>query len=94
MTRVRDYFSDYQEEQMNFKITMGNKENCTPVGIGTIVFQTEARNRIRAINVLHVPDLGDELSLSVSASKLRLTSTLLEMDSTSNTPVGRRHKSG
>ena len=30
MTGVRECFSDYREEQMKFKITMGNKEKCTP----------------------------------------------------------------
>ena len=65
MTGVRDCFSDYQEEQMNFKITMGNKAKCTPIGRGTVVFQTEARNKIRATNVLHVPGLGMNL-ISVS----------------------------
>ena len=65
MAGVRDYVSDYQEEQMNFKITMGNKSKCTLVGRGTIVFQTEAGNRIRATNELHVPRLGMNL-LSVS----------------------------
>ena len=40
MTEIRECFSDYQEERMNFQITMGNKAKCTPVGRGTIVFQT------------------------------------------------------
>ena len=65
MTGVQDYFSDYQEEQMNFKITMGNKTKCTPIGRGIVVFQTEEGNLIRATNVLHVPGLGMNL-LSVS----------------------------
>ena len=52
MTGVRDCFSDYQEEQMNFKITMGNKAKCTPIGRGTVVFQIEVGNRIQATNVL------------------------------------------
>ena len=65
MTGIRDYFSDYQEEQMNFKITMGNKAKFTPIGRGTVVFQTEAGNGIRVTNVLHVPGLGMNL-LSVS----------------------------
>ena len=38
ITGVRDCFSDYQEEQMNFKITLGNKAKCTLVGRGTVVF--------------------------------------------------------
>ncbi len=42
MTRIQEYFSDFQEEKMNFQITMGNKAKCTPVGKGTIVFQTES----------------------------------------------------
>ena len=42
MKGVWDYFCDYQEEQMNFKITMGNKAKCTPIGRGIVVFQTEA----------------------------------------------------
>ena len=29
MTRVREYFSSYQEERMNFQISMGNKTKCT-----------------------------------------------------------------
>ena len=65
MMGVRDYFSDYQEERMNFKITMGNKAKCTPIGRGTVVVQTEARNRIQATNKLHVLGLGMNL-LSVS----------------------------
>ena len=50
---------------MNFQITMGNKAKCTPVGKGTIVFQTESREQICATNVLHVPGLGMNL-LSMS----------------------------
>lgn len=50
---------------MNFQITMGNKSKCTPIGRGTIVFQTKAGNRLRATNVLHVSGLGMNL-LSVS----------------------------
>jgi len=44
---------------------MGNKAKCTPVGKGTIAFQTESREWFRATNVLHVPRLGMNL-LSVS----------------------------
>eukprot|EP00253_Pinus_taeda_P017820 PITA_17820 len=44
---------------------MGNKAKCTPVGKGTIVFQTELGEQFRATNVLHVPGLGVNL-LSVS----------------------------
>jgi len=50
---------------MNFQITMGNKSKCTPVGRGTVVFQTEAGDRLRATNV---PGLEMNL-LSVSTSK-------------------------
>lgn len=42
---------------MNFLITMRNKAKCTPVGRGTIVFQTETGERFHATNVLHVPGL-------------------------------------
>lgn len=65
MTGVQVCFSNYQEEQMNFQITIGNKEKCTLVGRGTVFFQTEAGNRIWATNVLHVPSLGMNL-ISVS----------------------------
>ena len=61
MTGIRECFSDYQEERMNFQITMGNKAKCTPVGRGTIVFQTEAGEPLRATNVLHFPGLGMNL---------------------------------
>eukprot|EP00253_Pinus_taeda_P003157 PITA_03157 len=61
MTGIRECFSDYQEEMMNFHITMGNKAKCTPVGKGTIVFQTNTRERFQATNVLHVPGLGMNL---------------------------------
>ena len=50
---------------MNFQITMGNKAKCTPIGRGTVTFQIEDGNKIRATNVLHVPELGMNL-LSVS----------------------------
>ena len=65
MTGVQECFSSYREEQMNFKITMGNKEKCTPIGRGTVVFQIEAGNKLRATNVLQVLGLGMNL-LSVS----------------------------
>ena len=66
MTRVWECFSDYREERMNFKITMGNKAKCTPIGRGTLVFQTEAGNKLQATNVLHVLRLQiNFLSVSV-----------------------------
>lgn len=50
---------------MDFQITMGNKTEYTPVGRGTIDFQTEAGTNTSATNVLHVPRLGVNL-ISVS----------------------------
>jgi len=61
MTIIRECFSDYQEERMNFQITMGNKAKCTLVGRGTIVFQTEPGERLRETNVFHVRGLGMNL---------------------------------
>ena len=46
---------------MNFQITMGNKAKCTSVRRGTVIFQTEAEDRLRATNVLHAPGLGMNL---------------------------------
>ena len=40
MRGVRECFSSYQEEQMSFQFTMGDKAKCTTVGRGTIIFQT------------------------------------------------------
>ena len=57
MMGVRECFSNYQDKQMNFQITMGNKAKCTPVGRGTIIFQTKVGNKLQATNVLHVPGL-------------------------------------
>ena len=37
MASEREYFSSYQEEQMNFQITMSNRTKCTPIGKGTII---------------------------------------------------------
>lgn len=53
---------------MDFQITMGNRMKCTPVGRGTIAFQTNAGTNIRATNVLHVPGLGMNL---ISVSQLQ-----------------------
>ena len=64
-TGIRECFSYYWEEKMNFQITIGNKAKCTPVGRGTIIFQTETGEQFCATNVLHVPRLGMNL-LSVS----------------------------
>ena len=50
---------------MNFQITMGNKAKCTPIGRETLIFQTEAGNKLWATNILHVPGLGMNL-LSMS----------------------------
>ena len=52
MTGVRECFWSYQEQQMNFQITMGNKAKCTPIGRGTVTFRTKDGNKIRAVNVL------------------------------------------
>eukprot|EP00253_Pinus_taeda_P012244 PITA_12244 len=65
MTGIRECFSNYWEEKMNFQITIGNKEKCTPIGRVTVVFQTESGERFRATNALHVPRLGMNL-LSMS----------------------------
>jgi len=65
MTGIRECFSDYQEERMNFQIIMGSKAKCTPIGKGTIVFQIETGGQFCATNVLHVLGLGMNL-LSVS----------------------------
>ena len=65
ITGVREHFSSYQEEQIDFQVTMGNITKCTPVGRGTIAFQTEARTNIQDTNALHVLVLGMNL-ISVS----------------------------
>ena len=65
MTGVREYFSSYREEKMNFQITMGNSTKCTPVRRGSVVFQTEAGTSVKVTYVLHVPGLGMNL-ISVS----------------------------
>ena len=65
MNGVRDHLSSYQEEQIDFQIIMGNKTKCTPVGKGTVAFQTEAGDSLGATNVFHVPRLGMNL-LSLS----------------------------
>ena len=65
ITGVREYFSSYREEQMNFEITMGNSMKCTPVGRGSVVFQTETETSVRITDVQHVPGLGMNL-ISVS----------------------------
>ena len=70
---------------MNFQITMGNKAKCTPVGRGTIIFQTEAGNKLQATNVLHVPRLGMNL-LSVSTSEQGLRCILYWQQSLRQTP--------
>ena len=61
MTGIKECFSKYREEKMNFQITMGNKAKCTPIGKGTIVFQIESGEWFRATNVMHVPRLGMNL---------------------------------
>ena len=68
MTGIRECFLDYQEERMNFQITMGNMAKCTPIGRGTVVFQNEAGEWLRATNVLHVP--GSRMKL-LSISQLQ-----------------------
>ena len=63
MTRVREYFSNYREEKMNFLIEMGNKSKCTLVGRGTVTFQRESGKNISFSDVLHVPGLTKNLIL-------------------------------
>ena len=38
MTGEREYFSSYQEGNINFQIKMGNRMKCTLVGTRTITF--------------------------------------------------------
>jgi len=63
MMGVIEYFSSYQEEQMDFQITMGNKIKCNSVERGTIEFQSETGTNTSATNVLHVLGLGMSLIL-------------------------------
>lgn len=63
--RVREYFSKYNEEQMEFQIVMGNRKKCTPVGRGTIDSQRDSGEITTATNVLHLLGLGMNL-ISVS----------------------------
>ena len=75
---------------MNFQVTMGNKEKCTPVGRGTVVFQTEAGDRLRATKVLHVLGLGMNL-LHVSQHQNKgMTFSSLRRKYMSNIRVGKR----
>jgi len=58
MMEVREYFSIYKEEHMDFHIIMGNRSKYIPVGRGTIDFQRESGASTIATNVLHVSRLG------------------------------------
>ena len=58
MTEVREYFSSYNEKQMDFQITMGNRMKCTLIGRGTIDFQRESGVSTRTTDVLHMLGLG------------------------------------
>lgn len=42
MIEVREYFTNYNEDKMDFQIIMGNMTKCTPVGRGTIDIQRES----------------------------------------------------
>lgn len=53
---------------MNFQITTRNQTKCTPVGKGTVIFQTTTGDSLRATNVLHVPGMGMN---SISISQLQ-----------------------
>ena len=63
MTRVREYFSKYKEDHLDFQNTMGNKMKCTPLGRGAINIQRELGKSTNATNVLHVLGLGMNLIL-------------------------------
>eukprot|EP00253_Pinus_taeda_P022608 PITA_22608 len=67
MTRVREYFSSYNEE-MDFQIKMGNKTKCTPVGRGVIDIQMELGASTNVRDVFHVSRLGMNL---ISVSQLQ-----------------------
>jgi hypothetical protein len=46
MTRVREYFSSLQEEEMDLVIEMDNNTKCQAIGHGTITFQRESGKAI------------------------------------------------
>lgn len=71
MMGIRECFSDYREEKMNFNITMGNKAKCTPVGRGTIVFQTETRV-VPCYQCAACTRIGDELTFRVETLRQRI----------------------
>ena len=54
MTRVRDYFSSYKEENTNIQISMVNFSKLNLVGKEIIYYE----KIILVHNVLHVPGLG------------------------------------
>ena len=69
MTRVRECFSSYQEEQMNFQITMGNKAKYTPHqeryrNISDGGWQQDSSHECSACTRVR-----DEFTLGVSTSK-------------------------
>ena len=57
MTRVREYFSSYKEENTNIQISMGNLSKLNPVEEGIVQFQREKGKIIPVHVVLHVPRL-------------------------------------
>ena len=61
MTRVREYFSTYKEENTNIQISMGNLSKLDPIGKGIVQFQRENGQIILVHDVLYVPGLGMNL---------------------------------
>ena len=61
MTGVREYFSSYRKEELNFLIEMGNKAKCTLVRRGTVAFQRESGKNISFADVLHMPGMDKNM---------------------------------
>jgi hypothetical protein len=65
MTRVREYFSSVQEEEMDLVIEMGNNAKCRAAGHGMVTFQRESRKPLMVGDVLYVSGIKKNL-ISIS----------------------------
>ena len=61
MIGVREYFSNYKEENTNIHISMGTLSKINPVGNDIIEFQRENGKIVLVHDVLRVPRLGMNL---------------------------------
>jgi hypothetical protein len=67
MMGTHEFFTSWSETNSDLHVELGTHAKCGVEGVGIVRFQLESRGFLEVENVLYVPELKDEFSLSLSS---------------------------